>query len=138
MIHLLFILLKKFKGYKLVIQSARHTHDSFGNRVFVPGISVDFKDGKFETEDKELSKLIKKHPMFGIDFRSQDSVVPSPIGLELEEKEKSAQENIQTSCPKCPFKAKNAFGLQAHMRGKHGGSSQINEESVQSDEIIED
>lgn len=59
-----------YENQRAVIKPSRYRYDKFDNRVFSPGITIQFSGGLFETEDAELAERILKHPNFGKFFYS--------------------------------------------------------------------
>ncbi|OGZ28228.1 MAG: hypothetical protein A2562_00125 [Candidatus Nealsonbacteria bacterium RIFOXYD1_FULL_39_11] len=90
-----------------------------GIRGSLSGITVEFQNGFYETEDEKIIEMLKNHPQYGVKFYSKIGVdVPNKIGLRQENELKVLAEEIRSTCPKCGKKFKNEFGLLAHMR-KH-------------------
>ena len=110
--------ISKGKKYKIVLKFS-YFKIVDGMRQLVPGIRVEFRDGLFETEDKEMIKKLKAHPAYGRDFWSEEKVEKTPVAEQMEKIEKQAKQEINTSCPYCSFKAKTEFGLMSHIRAKH-------------------
>lgn len=117
------IFTSKYLGLNIVIKPTRTIHDAVGNKSFSAGKRVEFVNGIFETQDQEIIDYLIASPRKGIDYivfndGKADAQV-SAAGQEQIEAEKAAVETTVHSCPKCAFKAKNKFGLDAHIRAKH-------------------
>jgi len=76
--------------------------------------------GKAEERNAELEAAEKK-------ARNAGEEPPKGEGESIAEEEKSqetgvgGEEQDEFSCPYCDFVSKSGFGLQSHIRAKHGG-----------------
>lgn len=111
--------MSKYKGYKIGLIPARYVVDSFQRRQLVPGKKATFVDFEFETDDKDMIKLMVTSPYYGVDFWSTDAQIVNPDAQKIVERENQSNTATMTSCPFCTFKAKTNFGLKAHLRAKH-------------------
>lgn len=108
----------QYPQQEVVLKPARHTMDTMGNRVFVPGITIKFVDGQYSTDDREEIEAIKKLNIYGTEiFSGAGDTQANPEAIKRLNIERSAVPD-PTACSKCSFKAKTKLGLIAHMR-KH-------------------
>lgn len=131
------LFISNYRKHKIVIQPDRISYDPFGNRRLVPGITAQFSDYKFETEDKKIINALKNHPDFGIDFRSEDSVKENELGTRNKTIEQRASESLLTSCPKqgCKFKARSEKDLRRHLAEKH--AEPVDDEPEEGEDVLE-
>ncbi len=84
------------------------------------GRTIEFVDGEFSTDDKDLIKDIKAHVHYGVDFVSaaDDEAPAAPSDQALAEQNEKAEiaEELGSQCPKCGKQFKNAQAVNAHMR----------------------
>jgi hypothetical protein len=93
----------------------------FGERHEVPGKSIQFSGGMYDTEDEEEIGLIQKLREFGTEITVKGKNEPSRAGTLQQNQEETASENVgPTGCPKCTFKAATPQGLKIHINEKHG------------------
>lgn len=111
--------MSKYRGYKIALIPARYMLDSLQRRVLVPGKKAIFVDYEFETEDKDMIKLLMENPYYGVDFWSPESKAVNPEAQKIIDQENQSNTQTMTSCPHCSFKAKTNFGLKAHLRARH-------------------
>ncbi len=116
---------KKYSALRLVldpktaveVEGRRVTKGLYGS---TSGVTVEFHDNKFETEDKDLIKQLKAHRLFGVAFYSDDKKAdePNPEGLKEENEKHELAEEAGSICPVCGEKFKNSKFLDKHMK-KH-------------------
>lgn len=58
----------KRKRFRLVVKPASHVIDAYGQRVSIPGLTIEFSNGRYETEDPEIISLMLKSPFLGSQF----------------------------------------------------------------------
>ena len=114
------IFISKYKEHRVGLIPNRFIIDNYGRRTLQKGISAQFHDNKFETNDPKVIELLKTNPWYNIDFKAVGDNEPAKEEtiVRMEEEQKSAEDAL-TSCPFCPFKAKTLAGLKAHIRAKH-------------------
>ena len=111
----------KFKEHRVVLIPDRYIVDNYGRRSLQKGISVEFHNNEYETDDPKIIKLLKETPIYGVHYRGVGDVDPqTDIAKQTGKKENESIEATLTSCPFCPFNAKSAFGLKSHVRFVHG------------------
>lgn len=95
------------KAYKFFAEPNKLVSD--GN-TGLPLFKFDDK-GEYVTLDTQLYKRMEPH------FRHKEIEL---VEVDLEEfAEKGTGNDAQAPCPYCEYKAKNEFGLKAHIRAKH-------------------
>ena len=95
------------KAYKFFSEPNKLVSD--GN-TGLPLLKFDDK-GEYITFDTQLYKRMEPH------FRHEEIEL---VEVDLEEfAEKGTGNDAQVPCPYCEYKAKNEFGLKAHIRAKH-------------------
>ena len=94
------------------------------NGDFPIGMSVQFANNIFETNDPKIIKAMKNHPRYGITFFSEDIAEEKATGevevkpeavAEVQERE-SISEELASQCEWCGKKCANKSGLQLHQR----------------------
>lgn len=114
------LFMSKYKEHRVVLIPDRYTVDNFGRRTFQKGVSAQFHNNQFETNDKEVIKLLKESVWYGVDFRAVGDETPKTEQAEkASQEEKESIDNTLTSCPYCPFNAKTNFGLKTHIKFNH-------------------
>lgn len=110
----------KYPNYKIVLKPSHYRFDNLGNRVFVAGLSCQFTDGFYTTEDEETIKLLKSAKSYGIDFWvvGEEKEVSNEGKKMMSELEEAKSETL-TDCPYCGNTFKNKAGLMAHIKLKH-------------------
>lgn len=110
----------KYKKHRVVLVPDRYIVDNYGVRTLKRGISAQFVNGIFETEDKEIIELLKKNEWYNVDFKAIGDTEPADekAKQKIQEEVQSAV-NTLTSCPYCPFNAKTEAGLKSHIRMAH-------------------
>ena len=58
----------KARRLRVVLKPAFYVLDANGQRVQIPGKTIEFMGGRFETEDPEIIALMLKHDYFNIKF----------------------------------------------------------------------
>lgn len=58
----------KRKRLRLVLKPTTYVVDAYGQRVPIPGYTVEFVNGRFETDDVNLINTLLKHPLKGSEF----------------------------------------------------------------------
>ena len=94
------------------------------NGDFPIGLSVQFKDGVFETNDKKIISALKKHPRYGVTFFSEalaDELKEGEVkinqeSLEEQREREALTEKVGSTCEWCGFPAANRSGLQLHQK----------------------
>lgn len=56
------LFVSKRKRFRLVLKPTTHVLDAYGQRVAIPGLTVEFINGRYETEDPEIIKLMLNNP----------------------------------------------------------------------------
>lgn len=114
------IFTSKYKEHRIVLIPDRHLVDNYGRRTLQKGISAQFHNNQFETNDPQIIKLLKESEWYGVDFRAAGDDTPiTEQAKQIGEAEQESAENTLTSCPHCPFNAKTQFGLKSHIRFNH-------------------
>lgn len=85
------------------------------------GVTVEFENGFYETDDEEIIEALKSHEDYGSMFDSTDTVVieksDAAKGRESERTVVTgAVASTDPTCTVCGEKMKNAKGLEIHMR----------------------
>lgn len=82
------------------------------------GLSVQFRDNMFETNDPVTIKALKNHPDYGMAFRSDEQmkVEPTAEAVATENEKKAVAEEVRSTCPTCGEKFKNEFALNGHLK----------------------
>lgn len=84
------------------------------------GLSVQFENSIYETEDKTIIKFLKNHPSFGIAFIAENEVgTPSVDAVRAENEKKAKAEELRSKCPECGEQYDNEMMLNSHMK-THG------------------
>lgn len=113
----------RFRKYRIWLRPRRTGHDASGGRFITDdGIVCKFDEGRFQTDDKEIIKLLKSNPRHGIDFSSIEQDQTSGLSQEAQEiidKEQAGLETTATSCPYCSSKFDTKSALKSHIRAKH-------------------
>lgn len=112
------IFASKYKRFRLTLRGSTYRVMD-GIRELVPGVQVLFMDGLANVTDENIIAQLKKHPQYGLDFWSEGQNEPNAEGKNNADIQKQMQEDLLTSCPKCPFKAQTKMGLMSHIRSKH-------------------
>jgi len=114
--------LSKYKEHLIVMRPAIN---QIVNGVFnrVSGKYIEFKNGEYETDDKEEIAFLKAKPYFGSEIweektgeQIKQEAVETIANLTGITDTKSGQ--VSFKCEKCGFEAKSKLGLTAHMK-KH-------------------
>lgn len=92
---------------------------------FPAGLTVEFVNGIYETEDKAIIKELKNHSEFGYRFYSDEEGVaekPTEEAKKTEKEKKELAEKIRSNCPVegCGQKFANEQLLEVHMREHEG------------------
>ena len=112
--------ISKYKEHRLVLVPDRHINDQYGRRTLQKGITAQFSNNEFETEDPKMIELIRTNEWYGIDFKAVGDNQPVSEETKVKiAKENESAENTLTGCPYCPFNAKTQFGLRSHIRFAH-------------------
>jgi len=94
------------------------------NGDFPVGMSVQFANKIYETNDPKIIKALKNHPRYGVTFFSEELAKEKETGeveinaqavAEVEEKN-ALVEDIASQCEWCGFKAATKSGLQLHQK----------------------
>lgn len=85
------------------------------------GVTVEFENGFYETDDAEVIEALKSHDDYGSMFDSTDSaVIEKSDAAKGRESERTVVTEVAAStdptCSVCGEKMKNAKGLEIHMR----------------------
>lgn len=86
---------------------------------FPNGLTIEFQDGTYQTEDKKIIDAIKKHPHYGSDFVSTDkeeTVAPSDQSLRENNEKAEIAEALASKCPECGKEFGNTNSLNGHMK----------------------
>ncbi len=89
------------------------------NPDFPAGLTVEFQNGIYETQDKAVIKALKAHKDFGMRFftdEAGEAETPSNEALKAENEAAEYKEELRSTCPECGKKFKNEAGLEIHMR----------------------
>lgn len=62
------VFMAKARRLRVILKPAFHVLDANGQRIQIPGKTVEFMNGRFETEDPETIALMLKHDYFNIKF----------------------------------------------------------------------
>lgn len=115
---------RKYKNLRLVVEP-RSTIVIEGvpiikglNNRFPLGLTVEFIDGQYKTNDPEIIKAIKKHPNYGTHFYAEDYNPEdrNEEGALADEEKKSAAERVGSQCPFCAEKFANKGLLAMHVK----------------------
>ncbi len=115
-------LTKKYRELRLVldpktavaVDGRRVTKGLYGS---TSGVTVEFHDGRFETEDEQLIDSLKEHRLYGVAFyTSEGADEPNSEGLREENEKRELAEEAGAQCPECGKKYKSASGLKTHMK----------------------
>lgn len=108
---------KKYSELRIVLKPTYQRIVGMSSET-VQGITVEFHDSVYETEDKEIIDLLRNSDYYGVSFFSNEAVAdePNPVGLKEENEKRLVAEEVGSVCPVCGFKAKSEFGLKSHMR----------------------
>lgn len=67
------LFVSKRKNFRIVLKPASHVIDAYGQKVAIPGTTVEFVRGRYETDDPEIiDKLLKNR------FRGSQFIVADP------------------------------------------------------------
>jgi len=82
------------------------------------GLTIEFHDGIYDTNDKEVIKALKNHPGFGLEFFNDEPVPVTPTveAAAAENEKKGYAEEIRSTCTECGKKFANETQLNVHMR----------------------
>lgn len=83
------------------------------------GLTVEFHDGLFETNDPKIIKALREADGYGISYIAADpneTNEPSVEGVKALNEKKAYAEEIASTCPKCGNKFKTEFALNGHMK----------------------
>ena len=116
---------RKYRNLRLVIGArtrvqveGRLTHASL-NPDFPMGLTVQFENGEYDTEDKKIIAALKAHPNYGMYFFSGEpgeAEAPTEAALRAENEKKEKAEEVRSTCPECGKKFKNETLLEVHMK----------------------
>lgn len=107
---------KKYKELRLVFTPMYKRMVGLRTEI-VPGITVEFHNGTFETADETIIDALKHHPFYGTQFFAAEGAdKPNLEGLKAENEKRSLAEEIASQCPECGRQFKNQAGLDVHMR----------------------
>ena len=116
-------LTKKYSELRLVldpktavaVDGRRVTKGMYGS---ASGITVEFHEGRFETEDEKLIDTLKAHRLYGVAFYADDNEAaePNSEGLREENEKHALAEEAGSICPECGRKYKTAASLDKHMK----------------------
>lgn len=109
---------KKYKELRIVIKPMSKVMVGLKPQI-VPGITVEFHNGLYETNNSEVIEALREHVGYGIQFFAESGVdQPSDESLRIENEKKAFVEELGSVCPLCGFQAKNNNTLKFHMK-KH-------------------
>ena len=112
--------ISKYKEHRVGLVPARHLIDNFGRRNYQAGVSAQFHNGEFETNDPQIIKFLKESVWYGVDFKGiGDNTPQTEVAKETAKAESESVAATLTSCPFCIFNAKTPFGLRSHIRLAH-------------------
>lgn len=83
------------------------------------GLTIEFRDHLFETNDKQTIELIKNHPKYGLDFyplSGEEKVEPTVEAIREENEKAEYREELASTCPECGAKFKSEAALNGHSR----------------------
>lgn len=108
---------KKYKELRLVLKPISKQIVGISSQI-IPGVTVEFHNFEYSTENQEMIAALKAHTGFGVQFFSDEAEanVPNIEGLRLENEKKTIAEEVGSLCPECGFQAKNSAGLRFHMK----------------------
>lgn len=115
---------RKHKGLRIVLDP-RIRHKEMGRTITESltgntkmGLTVEFHDGFYETDDPKIIKALKSADGYGLDFFSDDKEPdePSVEAVRAENEKKEYQQKIANKCPYCGDEFKNEKAVEAHMK----------------------
>lgn len=108
--------ISKYENLRLVIQPKRWKEVD-GSKFLTDGITVEFRNGVFDTEDKELITSLKGCRSFGQDFWSAEGEkdeLPVAAAKDINDI-KEFKEKTESQCEICGKKFDNKQKLAGHM-----------------------
>lgn len=69
----------KKRELRLIVKPADRTFDEARRPVILRGERVEFTNHRFSTDDADLVRWLKQHPLYGKEFLSTESQIPTPI-----------------------------------------------------------
>lgn len=115
---------RKHKGLRIVLDPririknmGRSTTQSLTGDTQL-GLTVEFVDGIFETDDKKTIEFLQNHPAYGYDFISDEKKKFVPTVQAAREANEKAEfaEQLRSKCPECGKEFANETALNGHMR----------------------
>lgn len=83
------------------------------------GLTIEFRDHVYETNDKKIIELIKNHTKYGLDFypmAGEEKVEPTKEAIVEENEKAEYREELASTCPECGEKFKSEAAVNGHMR----------------------
>lgn len=98
--------ISKYKSYNIILRPAFHRTNNIGMNEYVQGVSAQFENSEYNTDDEEMIKALKSSKFYGTDFWSdepEEKVKPTEeaekaeadkkLGAELSSPEKTNKTN---------------------------------------------
>lgn len=117
--------ISRYRKLTVHIKSPRYSLDTFGNKLYVAGLTASFNDYGFETTDENIAQGLKNHPDYGIDFWAAEKHSEEEYSIitnKSEQRNKELTEEVErlvNACPHCAKKCENLQVLKAHIKLKH-------------------
>ena len=109
--------ISKYANYRIVLKSMRYKEVE-GTKFLTEGLTIEFMNGMYETNDESIINQLKAAKQYGIDYwtNSKEKDEPSREAIKEVNEEKEYIEPNASVCTECGAHFKNAFALQGHMK----------------------
>lgn len=108
---------KKFRELRIVLVPGYRKIVGMTSEL-VPGVTVEFHNYEYQTNDMDIITALKAHPFYGVQIFSSEPEKDEPNieGLRMENEKRAVAEELASQCPECGKQLKNSAGLEVHMR----------------------
>lgn len=83
------------------------------------GLTVEFVNGVYETDDPKIIRILKEHDGYGLAFYSDEAgevATPTVAAVAAQNEKKAYAEDLASTCPECGNKFGTVGVLNSHMK----------------------
>jgi len=110
------LFISKYANLRLILEPKRWKEIE-GSKFLTDGLTVEFHNGQYSTNDKDIIEKLKNTKIFGRDYwsgeKGKDELTVEAVREKNEENE--YKEELQSTCPECGKKFKTEFALKGHL-----------------------